>query len=703
MSIFFLYPVYLFGLLAAAVPLLIHLLNRRRLKRLRFPAVRFVALSQRRVARSYRLRHWLLLALRTAAVALLALLLANPVFQIGAGLFAGGGPLSLVVVVDNSLSMKWSGGGAGFRRAKDAARTLLSALGEGDRAAVFSTAVSADAPLRLKSERDALLRDLEAIELSDGSADLAAALGKAYELLAEPAGHKEIRLITDLALTGWDDFTIAALKQYDPAVPITILRVGGSRPPVNAAVREVRAGGERGIGAGVPLRLEAVLANFGDGAVKDLLVQLSIDGKAREQRLASLAPKSESTVVFQTALERAGSHYGTLTLKAEGLAGQTEHHFGLLAEDRLRVLLVDGEPQTSLVQSETFFLSRALHPGGDAGASLFVPVVTIADALAGTSLENYQVVVLANVATLPEAFAARLREFVRRGGGLLIFGGEHLSADDYNARLLRVPPALLPGSIAGKKSGPETAADGIARVEATHPALAPLADPVLLDSIRSTRVWGYTRLERGGGTALISLASGEPLLTEHRVGRGRVMFLGTSADRDWSDLPLKTAYLPLVQSLASYLAGGRRGSVDTGIAVGEEKRIDLPPSMVGRTIRVVGPGDREGTAEIVANRDRAVASYRGNERAGIYRIVLPADREKPPGLPELYAVNSPFLESRLDPIGEAELRAKLAPVRAEVIPVESVEEGGARTDLAFPLLISLIATLLLEGWIAQRL
>jgi hypothetical protein len=98
MSVFFLYPLFLFGLAAASLPILIHLLNRRRLKRIRFPAVRFILLSQKRISRSYRLRHWLLLALRTLAVICLALLLANPIFQTGAGLFAGGGPVSLLIL-----------------------------------------------------------------------------------------------------------------------------------------------------------------------------------------------------------------------------------------------------------------------------------------------------------------------------------------------------------------------------------------------------------------------------------------------------------------------------------------------------------------------------------------------------------------------------------------------------------------------------
>jgi hypothetical protein len=109
------------------------------LKRIRFPAVRFILLSQKRISRSYRLRHWILLALRTLAIVLLALLLANPIFQTGAGLFAGGGPVALVVLLDNSLSMTWSGDGNGFKQAKDAARLLISALSEDDRAAIIPT------------------------------------------------------------------------------------------------------------------------------------------------------------------------------------------------------------------------------------------------------------------------------------------------------------------------------------------------------------------------------------------------------------------------------------------------------------------------------------------------------------------------------------------------------------------------------------
>ncbi|HWO43143.1 MAG TPA: BatA domain-containing protein [Candidatus Eisenbacteria bacterium] len=696
MSIFFLHPIYLYGLLAAALPLLIHLLNRRRLKRIRFPAVRFVLLSQKRISRSYRLRHWLLLALRTAAVMLLALLLANPIFQIGSGLFAAGHQVALVVILDNSLSMTWSGDGSGFARAKQAARLLIDALGEGDRAAVVPTVFGANERFRLKDEKAVLMRDLNAIEISDGASNFAAALTAAYELLQQPAGQKEIRLITDMALTGWDQFSSGAVKSYDPSVPVRVIRVGRKQQPLNGTIKEVRLASP-GVGVGLPVTLEAVVTNFSDREIKDLLLQLSIAGQARDQKLISVPPRSDVTVVFETTLTRAGSHQGQIRLKNDDLAGNQVVHFAVEAADSLKVLLIDGDPQTSLVQSETFFLSRALNPGGARESSLFLPTVSIADGLASVSLEPYQVLVLSNVAAIPEAFLPRLEHFLKQGGGLLIFAGDRLQAEPYNSKLLPASAQLRE-----KRTTGEGRTEKIDKVDVSHPALKPLADPILLESVKSARVWGYYRMPAAGNSALITLGNGDPLLVEHRVGQGRVLVLATSADRDWTDLPLKTAYLPLVQSLASYLAGGKRGAFDSGISVGAPKTMPLPPTYVGKTIRVFKPNKQPIEAVAVSARNGVEAVFQDHDRAGIYRVALAPMPESELRAPLLYAVNAPFLESRLEEIGERELRAKLHPIPSEVVPVEALEKGGKRVDLSLPLLLVLIATLLMESWIAQR-
>jgi uncharacterized membrane protein YobD (UPF0266 family) len=697
MSVFFLYPAFLIGLAAASLPILIHLLNRRRLQRIQFPAVRFILLSQKRISRSYRLRHWLLLALRTLAVVLLVLLLANPIFQTGAGLFAGGGPVAAVVILDNSLSMRWSGDGNGFKQAKEAARLLISALNDGDRAALLPTNISGKDTFRLKGQRDVLLRDLDAIEIADGTANLAAALDKAYELLSEPAGQKEIRLITDMGLTGWDQFSIAALKRVDPSVPVKLIHVGRKEQPLNAGIKEIRLAGP-GVGVNLPLNIEATLSNFSDREVKDVLVQLSIGGQSKEQKLVSVPPKGEASVNFQARVGQSGAQAGQVSLKKEGLAGNAVANFTIDAQDKLRVLVVDGDPQTALVQSESFFLSRALNPGGERDSSLFLPTVIVPDGLNAAALDSYQLVILCNVATLPEAFVANLQNFVRQGGGLLIFAGDKFQPASYNQKLSQSVPA----EVREKKIGPEASGEKIAKLDLTHPALQGFTDPILLESLKSTRVWGYLRASPRGKSALISLANGDPLVLEQRVGAGKVILITTTADRDWSDLPLKTAFLPLLQTLAQHLAGGKRGHFDAGIDVGAAKEISLPPALVGKSLRVTKPNKQATEVPIAGEKTRAVATIADNELAGVYRLSLSAGAEKESGAPQLYAVNPPFLESRLEEISAAELQAKLAPVRAEVIPIDALKEGGKRTDLALPLLALLILTLFLESWLGQR-
>jgi hypothetical protein len=697
MSLFFLHPLYLFGLFAASLPVLIHLLNRRRMKRIRFPAVRFILLSQKRISRSYRLRHWLLLALRTMAIILLALLLANPIFQTGAGLFAGGGPVSLVILLDNSLSMTWSGDGNGFKQAKEAARILIDSLNAGDRAAIIPTDISGKEAFRLKEEKEILARELQGIEITDGTANFTAALNKAYELLNAPAGQKEIRLITDMGLTGWDQFSTAALKQYDPSIPLKTIRVSTRNKTLNGTVKEVKVGGQ-GVGVNLPLQIEAVLANFGAPEIKDVLVQLSINGEVREQKLASVPPHGETSVNFQSRVVKAGSHLGEIILKKEGFSGSSRSHFAVHAQDKLNVLVVDGDPQTALVRSETFFLSRALNPAGDQNTSLYLPSVIVADGLGAASLEPYQVIVLCNVPTISDAVAQKLRNYLSQGGGLLVFGGDRLQLDSYNQKLGQA----LPAQLRERKLALEGSAERIAKITLGHPALENFSDAILQESLTSSRVWGYFRGDGSGKTALVSLANGDPLIMEQKVGSGRVIFVATSADRDWTDLPVKTAYLPLIQSFTNYLAGGKRGALDDGVPVGATKEIPLAAGVVGKSLRITKPNKQESEVVIIAEKDRSMARFEENDQAGFYRVALPPGAEKDAGAPALYAVNPPFLESRLDEINERELQAKLQPIKVEVLPVEALQHGGKRTDLALPLLGLLIVILLLEGWLAQR-
>jgi len=682
----------------AVIPLVIHLLNRRQQKRLRFPAVRFVLISQRRVARTYNLRNWLLLAVRTLAIIFLVLLMAHPLWETGAGLSARGAPLATAIVVDNSLSMQVRDQGAPFTEAKQAAGRILEALDDGDRAAVIATNPVGRRQPALKDPREAALKDLEPLTVTAGAADFTAALRTAYRLLGESGGQKALWVVTDLGLSGWDRLSLPAVGEYDPTVPLKIVTVGSSEAAATATITALASSAAH-VAPGLDIGLAATLGSFAADPIPEVAARLTIDGKVRDEKRVALSPDAESIVDFRFTLDRPGGHSGHVSLHAEGLSGNLRHYFTLHTRERLNVLLVDGDPQRALVASETFFLSRALNPSGDVANSVLLPEVILPGAVDQVDPGAYQAVILANVAALAPAFVARLAAFVEGGGGLLLSLGDRVTPEDYNRALWNNASPLLPGPLGQRRRVPLDRTVTVDEVEVAHPALEAFEDRRLLDSLRSAKVSSYFEVSPVGGRALMRLSDGSPLLIEKTLGKGRVLLLTSTADSAWNNLPLKTGYVPLVQSLVTNMAGGGSGSIDTGITAGTAKRWSAGAAHAGKRLRVVDPRRGENDVTLEPADGKAAGSFGGNHFAGIYRVVSPGG-----GLdvPALYAVNPPAAESRPERIGADELARKLGPVDHEVLSAGAVADGGSRTDLALALVMVLLLTLLFESWLGQR-
>lgn len=680
------------------IPLAIHLLNRRQQQRLRFPAVRFVLLSQRRVARTWNLRNWLLLAVRTLAVLFLALLMAHPLWETGVGLSARGAPLSAAVIVDNSLSMQVREEGAPFMQAKQAAGRILEALDDGDQAALIATNPVGRREPRLKDPREATLKDLDPLAVTAGAADFTAALRTAYELLRKTGGQKALWVVTDLGLSGWDRLSLPAVGEYDPIVPLKIVTVGSPDTPPSATITALVSRATQ-VAPGLDLGLAATIEGFAAESIPDVAARLTIDGKVRDEKQVTLSGDAESTVDFRFKLDLPGSRSGSVSLHGDGLSGNLRHHFTIHSRDRLNVLLVDGDPQRALVASETFFLSRALNPTGDPADSVLLPEVILPGAVGQVNPDGYQAMVLANVATLPPAWVARLAAFVEGGGGLLLSLGDRVIVEDYNRALWRNASPLLPGPLGQRRRVPLDRNVTVAEVDVAHPALTALADRRLLDSLRSVKVSSYFEVTPTGGRTLMRLSNGHPLLVEKPMGKGRVLLLTSTADSAWNNLPLKTGYVPLIQSLVTHMAGGSSGSIDTGITAGTAKRWSTDAAHAGKRVMVVDPNLAEREVTLTPVEGKASGSFDGNHFAGVYRVVSPGGGLE---LPALYAVNPPPAESRLERMTADELQRKFGPVSHEVLSADALAGGGTRTDLALALVVVLILTLLCESWLGQR-
>ncbi|HEX9879370.1 MAG TPA: hypothetical protein VGB25_04155, partial [Candidatus Binatia bacterium] len=127
----------------------------------------------------------------------------------------------------------------------------------------------------------------------------------------------------------------------------------------------------------------------------------------------------------------------------------------------------------------------------------------------------------------------------------------------------------------------------------------------------------------------------------------------------------------------------------------------LPPSFVGKKLRIVRPDLRPTEINLTGLGRNAVAVFEENDLAGFYQLSLQGAPAASP-VPSLYAVNPPYLESRLQEITAEDLKTKFDPIKFQVIDADSLARGGTKMDLSFPLLFLVMATLATEGWLAQR-
>lgn len=259
-------PLFLAGLAAVAVPILVHLSARDRRGRaggpeppaapgarrlrpsstdvLRFPSLKFLTRLPYRQAKRQRLRHRSLFALRTLALILLVLAFTRPLFD-GAAALAGSGR-EVAIALDRSYSMTRSGT---WERAIEAARAAVSGAPAGSRLSLISFAEEARVEVAPTTDRQAVLEALERLAPGSGSTRFAPALRQADEILLDSVfAERQVVLVSDLQAAGWDRTADSGAAVLSPGVELDVADLASADPASNvsiagAGVRQTRDGG----------------------------------------------------------------------------------------------------------------------------------------------------------------------------------------------------------------------------------------------------------------------------------------------------------------------------------------------------------------------------------------------------------------------------------------------------------------------------
>jgi hypothetical protein len=495
--------------------------------------------------------------------------------------------------------------------------------------------------------REKALKELSSIPLSYGRGDLKACLHLAYQKLRELKMGKEIFIVSDLTRGDWEGFALNKLDVVPAEAEMTILRIGGSRRDPNLTVKE--AGWVEGEAVmDVRSRLEATVSNLSDrsGAA---LVQLFLSGIKVDQKSIDLSAMGEGKVYFDLSPDKKGWVNGEVRLSSDNLPLDDNFYFPLKVREKIRILIIDGAPKASLKESESYYLINALRPG-DSEESPFTPRVISEEELAKTDTNSYEVIVWMNVARLQ---GSQLASIVESGKPILLFLGDRVIPDEYN----RIP--LFPWRIRERKEAPAGKPERIAQVDDRRDFLKPFSGPGG-ESLRAASFHRYFKVEGSMGS-LLSFGNHNSLLVESEVGKSKIFLFTSSGNLDWNDLPLKAAYLPLIQRMMREAVGSLRDPIPSTIRFGE------PFGEKTQATQLAGP---EGGS-------------------GIYQFFPPSGEMR-------QGVNTPFEESDLGKLTKEEVRRKFGGKNINIVEYKEGGSGNLQTDRKeiWPFLLAFLLTVL---------
>ena len=615
----------------AIVPILLHLWLRERVRKVAFSALRFLQKQNQEMFLRKRWLEWLLATLRVACVLLAVIAFARPLIKPPPQTGSGAGHAT-IVMLDASRSMT---AGTKFDEAKKEARQVFDSAPDHDALALVVFADAGNVTVTPLPDRAAAAQALAQVQPTGGGTDIIAAVEHVLPLTRPATG--EVHLISDLQASA-----LASSREV-PRLPqgysLIVHRVGlASAADSGVVVVQGGAFTNNITPAERNLSVSVRFLNTGKALTTD--AKLIVNGQVLDQRKVTLPQNSPAAVTLVGTLRQADLYTGLVELAdvPVALPGDNQYHFVVRVVNRVRVAVVDMTPQapgTDHARGPGYFLVQALSAGADSPYS-----AQAFDRL--PALDGYQVVVLAGTPTLAPEDAARLRDFVRSGGGLLIGLSPDVQPDAFNQSL----GALAIGKLRGWRTqdGPRF----LLPADTAHPLVTRLVTEGKSDLGAPRFAQTADLKDTQDAHVILRFDDHRPALLERALGQGRVVLFAATLDRRGSDFPLRPLFLPFTREVMRLLVA--QAAEAQALLTGET--VALPPGAV-----VTMPGNEQKTAgpqgENLPLRE-----------PGIYRVAAG-------GQNTLAAVNSDPKESNLVASDPADVEKMFAPPPLAVLRASS--------------------------------
>ncbi|MAG92251.1 MAG: hypothetical protein CMJ48_00655 [Planctomycetaceae bacterium] len=655
----FLSPWLLLGLIAAGLPLLIHLWQRRRHTETPWAAMQFLLSATRRRSRRIRLEQLMLLVVRTLIVILVVTALARPYVEGLQPVLQADVSTRRIIAIDASYSMQFEDGGfSRFDRAREAARRIAAQSQQGD--SLNLVRISSTAPMTIIRQpvhrAQSVVEELDELEASSERGDVRAALREVAQLLkdAPDDSHQEIYLLSDFQKDNWTPRSAIVrteirrlLKTLSEQADLVLIDSAQDASP-NSAIVSFGTDASM-ISPGREVLFSAVVRNFGDIPLRDQVLEFHVDGRLVDTQRVDLAPRTDTPVLLSRTFQSGGLHQLEARLQDDLLLVDNRRFTTVSARDELNVLLVNGRPSGRATERATHFLQLALAPetSETPWRGLIQPHVIDEGELPGTDLARYDCVFLCNVALFTPRETDLLQTYARNGGRVIFCLGDQVQPDNYNQLLFdraeRLIPARLGKTVGDAKLRRESYAFDPGDFE--HPLLEEFkGNPE--SGLESAMIFEYfqTRVpEESSANVALAFDSRDPAIVEAPYGAGRTILVTTSVDDRWGTWAiLAQSFVPIVNELTLYsISGQHRKQDDT---VGQTLSRTIPSSAYDVTAALTTPDGSRHDLALVRIGESFELSYESTHLPGIYSLSLGA----PINQTELFSINVDPRESDLD-------------------------------------------------------
>ncbi len=678
-------------LAAAALPWLIHRWHRRQHRTTSWAAVELLLSAMQQRARRVQMQQWLLLAVRTGILVLVALAVAEPALRQWASGAGGEASTHQIMVLDQSYSMGCArGANSRWERAKTAAQQWIETntgnpitlVTWGDRTESVLGRPTYDNQMALAALEE-LAVSHTTVELQAVVRSITAAIERAEAEMPQVGSHQVV-FCTDLCAPTWDvgESEQELLEGLSKQANVTFVNVSEDQTG-NIAITELL------VDPPVTLRqrdtsIVATVASFGDPSASECSVELQIDGQIVDQQAVQLARDGKSIVRFK---------HQFIDQDAKTLKVSLRDHEDCLSVDDQRWLVVDVKPRLRVAcfageVGAADDLVRALSPdpAGTPATGSIAPESYSVSRLSDLELSHYAAILLGSVTDLSQREVRTLQDYLRQGGGLAVFLGSEMEA-----RTQQQLQSILPVHLGGIHPMGDFRFDPR---EYRHSIVAPFRGQTQA-GLLGVAISQYHRLallpDRSSAEIPLQFDSGDPALVVDRFGLGRVAVFAlpgslgarTSSGSPWSSFPVSPSFLPIIRELVAYLVESQ--VQQRNLLVGETATIPWPDNVQSALVTL--PDGQRHDISSPAAEDNEQIVFGETYQQGIYQFE--ADGQELARL----AVNLDPREADLRPRDATQLPSMMANQQAPSTSTFSPTVGEflfARSLLAGALVLLLI-------------